>query len=244
MPKRGVLVGVGAVVTALLVVGAWFAPVPYVIREPGPVLDVLGPDVITVTGADVSASTGQLLLTTVEVIDGIDAAAAARIWFDDRDALIPREAIFPPGQSTEQVVQTNQEMFATSEDTAIDVALGKAGRPAGVRVTIKVDEVGGPSAGLMLTLGIIDKLTPADLTGGHVIAGTGQIAADGTVGPIGGITQKLYGADVDWFLVPAANCAEALGVVPPGLTLARVATVDDALLALKTIVAGGRPATC
>ncbi|WP_433788752.1 S16 family serine protease [Actinoplanes sp. CA-252034] len=244
MQKRGVLIGAGALVTVLLTVGAWFAPVPYVVRQPGPVLDVLSPTVITVTGADVSASTGKLLLTTVEIVDGIDTATAARTWFEDRDALIPREAIFPAGQSTEQVLQANQALFTTSETTAIDVALGKVGRPTGVRVTIDVKEVGGPSAGLMLTLGIIDKLTPADLTGGHTIAGTGQVTADGAVGPIGGIPQKLHGADVDYFLVPADNCAEAVGAVPPGLTLARVATVDDALLALKTIAAGAQPATC
>ena len=67
-------------------------------------------------------------------------------------------------------------------------------QPHPFTVKIDLDEIGGPSAGLMFTLGIIDKLRPADLTGGKIIAGTGTIDDDGNVGPIGGIPQKLVGA--------------------------------------------------
>ena len=69
----------------------------------------------------------------------------------------------------------------------------------------------------MFALGIVDRLDPANLTGGKTIAGTGEIEADGTVDPIGGIQQKLVGArraGATTFLVPAANCAEASGAVP------------------------------
>ncbi|BEL05505.1 hypothetical protein Q0Z83_036960 [Actinoplanes sichuanensis] len=241
------LLTAGVFGTALLAAGVWFAPMPYLVEKPGPTLDVLGADVIAVTGADVSASTGKLLLTTVEVTDVGGGADAVGAWFDDRRALVPREAVFPAGQSDEQVQQVNQEAFATSESTAIAVALTEMGQPAGVRVSIDVREIGGPSAGLMLVLGIVDKLTPADLTGGRVIAGTGEIRADGAVGPIGGIPQKLHGAKAagaEFFLVPEGNCAEAAANPVPGLTLAKVATADDALLALKTVTAGGVPAPC
>ncbi|GLY03458.1 MULTISPECIES: PDZ domain-containing protein [Actinoplanes] len=114
-------------------------------------------------------------------------------------------------------------------------------------IEIDLDKIGGPSAGLMFTLGIIDKLTPEDLTGGKIIAGTGTISDSGEVGPIGGIPQKLVGAKdagAQLFLVPKDNCAEALRNAVPGLPMAEVATVDDALTALKTFTTGGTPKAC
>ena len=109
-------------------------------------------------------------------------------------------------------------------------------------VQIQLDKVGGPSAGLMFALGIIDKLTPGALNGGQEIAGTGTIAVDGSVGPIGGIRQKLYGAKDDgaeFFLAPAANCGEVVGNVPDGLTVFAVDTLDQALEALEVVADGG-----
>jgi PDZ domain-containing protein len=114
-------------------------------------------------------------------------------------------------------------------------------------VDIQVEDVGGPSAGLMLALGILDLVGDEDLTGGAVIAGTGTITADGTVGPIGGIPLKMVAAEeigAELFLVPAANCAEAAAVEDPGFPLARVATLDDALEALADHAAGRTPETC
>jgi PDZ domain-containing protein len=115
------------------------------------------------------------------------------------------------------------------------------------KVTIDLDKIGGPSAGLMFTLGIIDKLEPEDLTGGKIIAGTGTIDDGGNVGPIGGIPQKLVGAKsagAQLFLVPKDNCAEAIKNTVSGLPMAEVATVDDALTALKTFTSGGTPKPC
>ena len=95
-----------------------------------------------------------------------------------------------------------------------------------VKVDISLANIGGPSAGLMFALGIIDKLGPASLTGGKHIAGTGTIEVDGTVGPIGGIAEKLLGArgrqGATVFLVPDGNCREAKNHRPDGLTLVRV----------------------
>ncbi len=108
-------------------------------------------------------------------------------------------------------------------------------------VDIQLQKVGGPSAGLMFALGIIDKLTPGALTGGERIAGTGEISATGQVGAIGGIRQKLYGArdaGAEWFLAPAGNCGEVVGHVPDGIEVFRVATLDDALTVLDGIRAG------
>jgi len=108
-------------------------------------------------------------------------------------------------------------------------------------VDIKLADVGGPSAGLMFALGIVDKLTPDDLTGGKFVAGTGTIDDDGKVGPIGGIEMKTVGArdkGAQYFLTPKDNCATAAKDTPDGLTLVKVDTIDDALSALKDIRGG------
>jgi PDZ domain-containing protein len=108
-------------------------------------------------------------------------------------------------------------------------------------VKIQLDDVGGPSAGMMFALGIIDKLSEGELNGGESVAGTGTITAGGDVGPIGGIRQKLYGArdaGVDWFLAPASNCNEVTGHVPDGIRVFAVDTLDDALAALAAISSG------
>ncbi|GAA1790280.1 PDZ domain-containing protein [Luedemannella flava] len=120
-------------------------------------------------------------------------------------------------------------------------------RPHPFTVKIPVEDVGGPSAGLMLSLGIIDKLDPVDLTGGKIIAGTGSIDEKGAVGPIGGVAQKVVAAKRDgaaWFLTPKANCAEAVANAQEGLPLVQVSTLTDAVTALKTIREGGQPQLC
>jgi PDZ domain-containing protein len=125
--------------------------------------------------------------------------------------------------------------------------LPRDGYTSPVTVTVDVEDVGGPSAGLMLTLGIIDKLTPGQENGGAHVAGTGTIDVDGNVGAIGGIRQKLAGArdaGATVFLVPAPNCAEALLHVPAGLRLVKVTDVDDALSGMAAAVAGEPAPTC
>jgi Lon-like protease len=106
-----------------------------------------------------------------------------------------------------------------------------------VKVTIQTqNNIGGPSAGLMFTLSIIDKLTREDLTGGRRIAGTGEIALDGSVLPVGGVGEKLIAVHrlgVTTFLIPAENCAGVKGQVPDGLRLVKVSKVDDALRFLR-----------
>lgn len=112
--------------------------------------------------------------------------------------------------------------------------------PVGVK--IQINNVGGPSAGMMFALGIIDKMSTGDLTGGQHIAGTGTIDADGNVGGIGGIRQKLYGArdaGATWFLAPQSNCDEVVGHVPDGIRVFSVSTLQDSLTALEAIRDGG-----
>jgi len=114
-------------------------------------------------------------------------------------------------------------------------------------VDFNLANIGGPSAGLMFSLAVIDKLTTGDLNDGKFVAGTGTIGADGKVGPIGGITHKMVAAreaGATVFLVPADNCKEAASAPEDGLRLVRVETLTGAVDALHTLSAGGEPPHC
>jgi PDZ domain-containing protein len=317
-------------VLAVLLWQAFFTvKVPYVALGPGPTVNTLGQadkhDVINVSGTPVSTSKGQLRLVTVSVTSDLTLFDAVKGWLEHDYAVVPRELIYPPNQTEQQVDQQNAQEFKDSQTSAETAALRelgypvqvtvkevKAGAPAdgvlkvgdvitsvdGTQVTtatkltelirakpagtartvgytrngapgtatitpraedasprigvtveqkqphpfqlkIDLDRIGGPSAGLMFTLGIIDKVEPDDLTGGDVIAGTGTIDDEGNVGPV---AAKRDGAQI--FLTPAGNCAEAVQNAVPGLPMARVATLDDALAALKAVREHRQPALC
>ncbi len=329
---RGVLV---VVLTMLLSQ----APVPYVQLEPGPTYDTLGKDdrstdIIVIDGATTTMSAGQLRFVTVGVVPELTLLEAIRRVDRGDDAVVPRELVYPPDKSKEEIDQRNAEDFANSQSAAETAALtelgyplqivgeggqrrlsggrraeagrrdhlggrhagdhrrraagrdpGQAGRqhadarnhpgrPAHDRgghdgagddgvprvgfapelkslapftVDIPIEGIGGPSAGLMLALGIIDKIKPEDLTGGKIIAGTGTIDELGNVGPIGGVPQKIIGAKgagATFFLTPKDNCAEAVANARPGLMLVQVDNLDMALTALDTLRAGGTPQLC
>jgi Lon-like protease len=114
-------------------------------------------------------------------------------------------------------------------------------------VKINLPDIGGPSAGLMFALGIIDKLTPDNLTGGRFIAGTGEISPTGVIEQIGGIQQKMAGArsaGATIFLTPAPNCSDTAGAVPSGLRLVKVSTLAGAIHDLAAIKAGHPVPSC
>jgi Lon-like protease len=129
----------------------------------------------------------------------------------------------------------------------VGVELGSAVYQFPFRVKINLSGIGGPSAGLMFALGIIDKLTPDALTGGRFIAGTGEIEPTGVVEQIGGIQQKMAGAraaGATIFLTPAANCPNTAGAVPAGLRLVKVTSLAGAISELKALKAGKPVPTC
>ncbi|MDQ1747233.1 MAG: Lon-like protease [Frankiaceae bacterium] len=149
------------------------------------------------------------------------------------------------------VLHTTVTSDPTTHRPLLGVQLDQNATFAKVHVKIGIDpnDVGGPSAGLMFTLGIIDKLTPGGLTGGKTIAGTGTIDGFGQVGPIGGIQQKIaaitgYGpagmppVHASYFLAPASECADAKAAAPSSLVVIRVDTLATAVAALKSIEAG------
>ncbi|MGL3805007.1 YlbL family protein [Paeniglutamicibacter sp. R2-26] len=115
-----------------------------------------------------------------------------------------------------------------------------------VDVKFGLENVGGPSAGMMFALAIVDELTPGEMTGGKHFAGTGAITADGQVQPIGGIAQKMVGAKANGaqvFLAPAENCADVVGRVPAGLDVVKVETLEQARAAVEGIGGGQDPAS-
>jgi Lon-like protease len=114
-------------------------------------------------------------------------------------------------------------------------------------VKINISNIGGPSAGMMFALGIIDKLTKDSLSGGKFIAGTGEIDPAGDVEPIGGIQQKMAGArdaGATVFLAPAGNCSDTSGAVPAGLRVVKVSTLAGAVQDLQNIKAGRPVPSC
>jgi len=148
-----------------------------------------------------------------------------------------------------RTLEITPEISPDSKKPAVGVYTGSAFTfPFDVK--IQLQDVGGPSAGMMMALGIYDKLTPGDLAGHAHIAGTGTIDPNGAVGAIGGIRQKMYGArdaGATWFLAPDSNCNEVTGHIPSGLTVFAVKTLDDSLADVEAIASGGdtsKLATC
>lgn len=341
MSRRNLTLLLSALLSVGLMLGATVTPVPYVAYEPGPTFNTLasvdGTPLIGISGRTTYPTQGHLDLVTVDVKSDLTLLEAVRDYVDRSRAVVPREFVYPPGQSDAQVQQQNEDEKLASEDDATLAALKqldipytvgivvkevRTGAPAdgqlqvddvlttiagaavtstqqvrdavaaagvggtvtvgyrrggkdgtatlqpqgstqgsgavigivlgekpeyGFTIDISLSNVGGPSAGMMFALGIIDKLTPDDLTGGRYIAGTGTIDPDGAVGAIGGIAQKMRGArgnGATVFLSPADNCAEARANVPSGLELVKVSTLSDALTALRTLHSGGTPPAC
>jgi PDZ domain-containing protein len=241
-----------ALPVAALIAAAVCAPLPFSVAQPGMTADVLGENkgtpVITVSGAPTRRTSGQLRMTTIEAT-GPDTHVSLKDvidgWFATDRAVMPRDAVYPSGDSLKEIERYNAEQMRKSQDAATRAALKYLGvHDKDVKVTLRLADVGGPSAGLLFSLGIINKLdgdgNGGDLTGGRTIAGTGTITADGKVGPVGGVALKTQAARRDGatvFLVPKAECAAARAEQPEGLRLIPVTTLKgavDSLVALRT----------
>lgn len=117
----------------------------------------------------------------------------------------------------------------------------------GIEVEYNLQDVGGPSAGMIFSLAVIDMLSPGELNGGRLVAGTGTISEDGTVGPIGGIVHKVRAAQeggAELFLAPADNCTEAVSRDHGDMVIAKVTTLDDAITAMSDFDAGRDVEVC
>ncbi|GAA2172308.1 PDZ domain-containing protein [Agrococcus versicolor] len=158
-----------------------------------------------------------------EAIAAVDGASTFDVERDGTPLTVSIEPVLDQGRPLVGIVPQNAFTFP-------------------IDVSIELPNVGGPSAGMMFALGIVDRLTEGSLTGGVDWAGTGTISATGDVGPIGGIEQKMHGAlaaGAEWFLAPVENCGEVVGNVPGGLQVVAVDTLDDAITAIETVASGG-----
>ncbi|MBM7089611.1 S16 family serine protease [Streptomyces sp. NPDC057115] len=247
-----------APVVALLAT-AVFAPLPFSVAQPGMTADVLGENkgtpVITISGAPVRETSGQLRMTTIEATSPDTRVTLPDVidsWFSTDRAVMPRDAVYPSGDTVKEIERYNRRQMEESQDEATRAALGYLGEDGkGIEVELKLADVGGPSAGLLFSLGIVDKLNGdgdgGDLTGGRVVAGTGTIDADGKVGPVGGVPLKTQAARRDGatvFLVPKAECADARAELPRGLRLIPVTTLEGAVDALVSLEKGDKVPAC
>ena len=314
--------------------------VPFVSLGPGPTFDTLGEydgkAVVAIDGTPVKPTSGHLNMTTVSQRDGLSLGQALVLWGSGSQQLVPRDLVFPPEKSREDIEKSQNADFQNSEDNAEYAALNylkfakavtvekvtdpgpsagklqvgdaidkvdgtpvpdveaftkilkatkpdqtitldfrrKNAKPGTATVTLgrnddrdygflgiavqnapwapftvdfNLANIGGPSAGLMFSLAVVDKLNEGNLNGGKFVAGTGTISGDGTVGPIGGITHKMStaaeaGATV--FLVPKENCDEARTAHQDTMTLIKAENLTQTVDALHTLTAGGQPPTC
>jgi PDZ domain-containing protein len=188
-----------------------------------------------------SAAAGVLMKG--DVVTSYDGAAI-------QDSCSLQDAVIANGTRSASVLVSRDGVARTLRITPKRVADGTGGtRPLlGVAtsaaisppftVRLRIDDVGGPSAGMMFALGIVDKLTPGSITGGRHVAGTGTICGDGRVGAIGGIVQKMSAAKAagaTLFLAPADNCDEVVGHIPSGLDVVAVKTLSGAVAALEHV---------
>lgn len=333
--------GVGFIVAVMWML---FSPAPYAVQSPGPTINTLGEyqdiTLISIDGAETYPDTEtQLRLTTVVAAGGpgypVNVPQAIRGWWLPTSTVLPREAVYPPEVTQEQMDDNAQRQMSRSQHDAAIMALAEldidvpvelfvagtdpqsgahsllrpedridaltapghgrvdihvypdlsgtlAATPPGTEITlhivrdgeardvsfetaddgyggsvlgvfltpefdmpfsidIEVERVGGPSAGTMFALGIVDLLTPDSIAGDHTVAGTGTINLNGRVGPIGGIKQKMFGAlrdGADYFLAPGENCREVVEHTPEGLTVLRIDTLEDAVAAIDGIKTG------
>ncbi|MHA6796476.1 YlbL family protein [Pseudonocardia bannensis] len=335
MKRRTLTLVAAGLLAAMLALLGVTLQVPLVALGPGPTFDTLGvidgTEVVEIDGREVYPTTGRLNMTTVSVSDRLTALTALGFWIAGERRVVPRDSVFPPDKTDEQVQEENTLQFSASEVNAEVAAMSLLGVPTrvvvaeivpdspaagvlqqgdelvtvagravdtptsvsdalsattpgqrvtityrrageqrdtdivlgsspdraqgllGVRpgaepregdITISLGDIGGPSAGLMFALAVVDKLTPGDLTGGAFVAGTGAITQQGVVQPIGGIPFKMRAArdaGATVFLVPAENCAEAAANAPDGLQLIKVADLQGAVSGLDA-VREGKPA--
>ncbi|MEU9078906.1 S16 family serine protease [Kitasatospora sp. NPDC048538] len=256
-PRTRALALCGLLVTALFGVAA-FVPLPYTLTWPGLTADTLGTyqgkPVITITGAPLRTTEGELRMVTISATNPGEETTfrrALQAWFDRDEAVRPTDTVYPQGDPAKAEQVTAQQM-AESQDSATTAALDYLHlSPDQVKVKIDLGDVGGPSAGQMLALGIVDKLAGdgkgGDLTGGLKIAGTGTIDDQGVVGAVGGVPLKTQAAARDGatvFLLPKDECADAKVNTPAGLRLVPVGTLGEAVSALEALKSGGSVPGC
>ncbi|MCQ9343072.1 YlbL family protein [Corynebacterium kozikiae] len=181
-------------------------------------------------------------------VNGEPVTGAAQVR-DTIRALAPGTEITITYQRDGQESEGKVVLGASPDDAdrALLGVLMEAAPASGIDVTFHLEDIGGPSAGMMFSLAVIDKLSPGELNGGKFVAGTGTVDDSGEVGPIGGIVHKVdaarqAGAEV--FLAPRANCAEAVSREHGDMTIIAVDSIEDAIAELEAYNSGQAVETC
>ncbi len=257
--SRRTALALSAVPVAALLAVASLAPLPFTVAQPGGTADVLGDHdgkpVITIEGAPTRRTDGELRMTTILATGpdaDVDLGDVVDGWFRTDRAVMPRDAVYPSGDNVKEVEEHNVAEMRKSQNAAVAAALDYLDKdPEDVKVDLELAGIGGPSAGLLFSLGIVDKLdgngAGGDLTGGRTIAGTGTIDADGKVGPVGGVSLKTQAAKRDGatvFLVPKDECSDAKAELPKGLQLIPVTSLEQTVEALRALDKGGDVPSC
>ncbi len=188
-------------------------------------------------GDTIVAVDGQPILLASELVDAIGALAPG--------TTVALEVEPPDGGDARTVEVTLTDREDDPERAFLGVSTQTRDERYEFPVTVTVDTgtVGGPSAGLALTLGILDRMTPGDLTGGLDVAVTGTISPDGAVGPVGGVPQKTVAArraGADLMIVPVEEYEDAVANAGD-LRVEKVATIDEALALLEELGGGIDP---
>ena len=224
---------------------ALVAPMNFVLITPGQPTELF-PKVLTIADSQREQShpvNGQLYLLTIFITNPqaiVIGASVLGCWVWGECVVVPRNAIYQETttDSKERAVglkdmKQSQSLALTAAKKTIseyfpEVSLANIS-DASVKVSLK--NTGGPSGGLIFTLGLIDLLTPTDILAGRKIAGTGTISADGSVGAIGGVTEKILGAKkagASVMLISTENCLDLPAKVE-GITVVAVETIGGAL---------------
>ena len=245
--------------TALVVFWSLSIQLPYVISKPGPVFNVLGSDhgkKLVQVDFETADNPGSFDLLTISVFGSPkqtpNLGELIVAFLSEDQAIYPLDVFYPVGVSTKTLEKQEQQQFDEGQVNAL-AAVSSEFAPKQVdtsKIKLNLANVGGPSGGLAWALGVMDNLTVESLTGGKRIAVTGTITKDGLVGEIGGIRQKIFGAQKagDKFLfLPKGNCKEARSVSNLKLRLIPVSTLHEALGFLNILANDGdlkKVATC
>lgn len=168
----------------------------------------------------------QLVTDATKVISASRPGDVITISVKQPDGTEPREVAVPVAADPEQGGKTVLGVFLRSFKRDFEMPFD---------VDINSGSIGGPSAGLAFTLGVIDTLTEGELTGGRKVAVTGTIELDGRVGDVGGVAQKtsaVKAAGAEVFIVPAGEYEVARERAGSNLTVIKVTTLQEALDAL------------
>lgn len=238
----------------LLLLIALFAPMNFVLVTPGPAT-ALFPKVLTIqesAGVDTYPVKGQLNLLTIYITNPESYVFGAEIlgcWAWGDCVAMPRSVMYQDGATDDAEVETGKKEMVKSQNVALAAAKAAitrnfsgtnldAVKDSSVKVSLK--NTGGPSGGLIFTLGLVDLLTQEDLLQGRNIAGTGTIAVDGTVGPIGGVTEKIIGAKragASILFISTQNCNELPAKVE-GIQVIAIEKIDQAIEYLRNPISG------